>query len=95
MFIALFFVSMPVFWFALLLVRLLAVEWRLFPLTGIETWQSWVLPIFSMARGFIATIARQTRSNMLEVIRQDYIVTAGRRDFRNARSLTVMLLKMP
>lgn len=76
MFIALFFVSMPVFWFALLLVRLLCVEFRWFPLSGVDTWQGWILPIFSMALGFIATIARQTRSNMLEVIRQDYIVTA-------------------
>lgn len=76
MFTALFFVSMPVFWFALLLVRLFGVELRWFPLSGVDTWQGWILPIISMALGFIATIARQTRSNMLEVIRQDFIVTA-------------------
>ena len=76
MFIALFFVSMPVFWFALLLVRFFGVELRWFPLSGVSTWQSWILPIISMALNFIATIARQTRSNMLEVVRQDYIVTA-------------------
>ena len=76
MFIALFFVSMPVFWFSLLLVRLFGVQLRWFPISGIDTWQGWVLPVVSMSLGFIATIARQTRSNMLEVIRQDYIVTA-------------------
>ena len=76
MFIALFFVSMPVFWFALLLVRLFGVQLRWFPLSGTGTWKHWVLPIVSMSLLFIATIARQTRSNMLEVIRQDFIVTA-------------------
>ncbi len=76
MFIALFFVSMPVFWFALLLVRFFGVELRWFPISGITTWKGWVLPIVSIALAFIATIARQTRSNMLEVIRQDYIITA-------------------
>ena len=76
MFIALFFVSMPVFWFSLLLVRLFGVQLRWFPISGIDTWQGWILPVVSMSLGFIATIARQTRSNMLEVVRQDYIVTA-------------------
>jgi peptide/nickel transport system permease protein len=76
MFISLFFVSMPVFWFALLLVSLFGVQLRWLPLSGVDTWQSWVLPIVATSLGFIATIARQTRSNMLEVIRQDYIVTA-------------------
>ena len=76
MFIALFFVSMPVFWFSLLLVRLFGVQLRWLPISGVDTWQGWILPIISMSLGFIATIARQTRSNMLEVVRQDYIVTA-------------------
>jgi peptide/nickel transport system permease protein len=76
MFIALFCVSMPNFWFALLLIRRFAVEWRWFPISGVGTWQGWVLPCVSMALGLTAIIARQSRSNMLEVIRQDYITTA-------------------
>ena len=76
MFVALFCVSMPSFWFALILVRQFAVKWRLLPLAGIETWQGWVMPCVAMALGLIAIIARQTRSNLLEVIRQDYITTA-------------------
>ena len=76
MFVALFCVSMPSFWFALILVRQFAVKWRLLPLAGIETWQGWVMPCVAMALGLTAIIARQTRSNLLEVIRQDYITTA-------------------
>ena len=73
---SLFCVSMPNFWFALLIVQLFAVQLRLLPPAGADTWRGWVMPVISLALGFTATIARQTRSNMLEVIRQDYIVTA-------------------
>lgn len=76
MFSALFFVSMPSFWFALLLIRFFGVNLRWLPISGISSWEGWILPCVSMALGLTAIIARQTRSNMLEVIRQDYITTA-------------------
>ncbi len=75
-FLCLFFVSMPSFWFALLLVRLLSVKWKLLPVAGVESWTGWILPVIISSLTHIASIARQTRSNMLEVIRQDYITTA-------------------
>ena len=73
---ALFCVSMPNFWFALMLIQLICVKLGLLPPSGVETWKGWILPVVSGSLGFCATIARQTRSNMLEVIRQDYITTA-------------------
>jgi peptide/nickel transport system permease protein len=76
MFLALFCVSMPAFWFSLLLIQELAVKHQWFPLSGISNFKSWILPSLGLAVGFTANIARQTRSNMLEVIRQDYITTA-------------------
>jgi peptide/nickel transport system permease protein len=69
-------VSMPAFWFALLLVRYFSVELRLLPVSGVKTWQGWVLPVVSLALGYAASIIRQMRSNMLEVVRQDYVTTA-------------------
>ncbi|MDR2487565.1 MAG: ABC transporter permease [Clostridiales Family XIII bacterium] len=75
-FASLFCVSMPSFWFALLLIRYFGVYLKILPASGITTWQGWILPCVSMALGYTAVIARQTRSNLLEVIRQDYITTA-------------------
>ncbi|MCL2125617.1 MAG: ABC transporter permease [Oscillospiraceae bacterium] len=74
--ISLVLVSMPSFWLALLLVRLLAVKLNLVAVSGIQHWSSWVLPTFSIAAGYAASISRQARSNMLQVIREDYITTA-------------------
>jgi peptide/nickel transport system permease protein len=70
------FVSMPSFWFALLLVRLFSVQLGWLPVSGIKTWVGWILPTVSLALASAAGFARQARSNMLEVIRQDYITTA-------------------
>ena len=73
---ALFCVSMPSFWFALMLIQLLCVKFELLPVAGVDTWKGWILPAFTLALGYAASIARQMRSNMLEVIKQDYITTA-------------------
>ena len=75
-FLSLFCVSMPAFWFALLIVQLFSVNLGWLPVSGIQKWQGWILPVVSLALGYAAAITRQMRSNMLEVIRQDYIVTA-------------------
>ena len=76
MFLALFCVSMPSFWFALMMVQAFAVKHRWLPLSGVTSWKGWIMPCVAQALGFMATIARQTRSNMLEVVRQDYVTTA-------------------
>jgi peptide/nickel transport system permease protein len=73
---SLFCVSMPGFWFALILVQIFCVKWQLLPPSGIENWKGWILPTISLALGYAAGISRQMRSSMLEVIRQDYITTA-------------------
>ncbi|NLP38069.1 MAG: ABC transporter permease [Firmicutes bacterium] len=90
-FLALIAVSMPSFWFALLLIRFFGVHLGWLPISGVETWKGWVLPSAAMALGLTALIARQMRSDMLEVLRQDYITTArakglteGRIVFRHA-----------
>ena len=75
-FLSLFCVSMPGFWFALMLIQVLAIKLSLLPTSGIDNWTGWVLPAVTAALGFAASIARQMRSSLLEVIRQDYITTA-------------------
>jgi peptide/nickel transport system permease protein len=73
---SLFCVSMPAFWFALMLIQVLCVKLKLLPVAGVEQWQGWILPCVTNALGYAAAIARQMRSNLLEVIRQDFVTTA-------------------
>ena len=69
-------VSMPSFWFALLIIQLFSVKLNILPPSGIESWTGWIMPTVSLALGYIALITRQMRSDFLEVIRQDFITTA-------------------
>ncbi len=74
--VALLGVSMPGFWLALMLVVLFAVKLEWLPAFGMGGIKYWILPILSSAFSGVAGMARQTRSSMLEVLGQDYIVMA-------------------
>jgi peptide/nickel transport system permease protein len=76
MFLALFGVSMPTFWVALMLVIVFSLNLGWLPSMGIGGIEYYILPCVANCFNGLATQARQARSSMLEVIRSDYIVTA-------------------
>lgn len=65
--------SLPAFFFALLLVLVIAYRLHWLPAYGMGGIEYYILPVFSNALGGVAMLARQTRSSMLEVSRADYI----------------------
>lgn len=69
-------VSMPVFWAALLFQYLFAYKLGWFPVSGVDGWKSYVLPAIVLGWSSAGTIARLTRSNLLETLEDDYIRTA-------------------
>lgn len=69
-------VSLPDFWVALMLVVVFAVRLGWVPVSGIDNWRCFILPIIAVAISGIASNARQTRSSMLEVFRADFVTTA-------------------
>jgi peptide/nickel transport system permease protein len=76
MLVALLGVSMPSFWLGLLLIFLLSLRIRLLPATGSGDAAHLVLPAITLGLGAAAILARLTRSSMLEVLRQEHVVTA-------------------
>lgn len=82
--------SIPAFFFGLLMIKWFAYDLNIFPisgmitvgenLTGIDKWKDMgmhlVLPAVVLALLQTATLMRYTRSSMIEVIDQDYIRTA-------------------
>jgi peptide/nickel transport system permease protein len=74
--IALLGVSMPSFWLGLLLIFLFAVKLNWVPVVGGTGLRGLALPALTLGFGAAAIIARLVRSSMLEVLRQEYIVTA-------------------
>lgn len=76
MIIAVLGISIPNFVFAALLQYYVGLKWGIFPVAFWESYNSSVLPTIALAMGVIAIIARFTRNEMLEVLNQDYILTA-------------------
>ncbi len=70
------FISLPGFWFALLLILLFSVKMGILPVCGRGGIEHMVLPVTVLALGMAATTTRLTRTCMLEVLRQDYILAA-------------------
>lgn len=83
--------AMPGFWLALLLMLLFGVYLDWLPISGLKSLNyeclslggkaadlalHLILPVFISAFGGLAGMSRYMRSSMLEVIRQDYILTA-------------------
>ncbi|MGI6604779.1 MAG: ABC transporter permease [bacterium] len=76
MVIALIGISITPFYLGLMLMLFFSVRLGWFPLMGLESWTGIVLPALTLAARPLAMIARMTRSSMLEVMGQDYILTA-------------------
>lgn len=74
--VALFGISTPGFWAALMLVLIFAYQLNLVPAYGMGSFQHWILPIIATSLHGMAKLCRQTRSSMLEVIHSDFITTA-------------------
>jgi ABC-type dipeptide/oligopeptide/nickel transport system permease component len=68
--------SMPVFWTGIMLILLFAVQLRLLPVSGWESWAAIVMPAATLATFSTPLLLRIVRSSMLEVINLDYVRTA-------------------
>lgn len=76
MFLAICGLSAPGFWLGLMGIQFFSVKMGMLPSAGLESWKSLVLPSLVMGTGIMATLARYSRSSMLETLREDYVRTA-------------------
>jgi peptide/nickel transport system permease protein len=69
-------VSMPIFWLGLMLMLVFSVWLGWLPATGSGSFSRLLMPALALGSASTAIIARQMRSGLLEVLRQDYVRTA-------------------
>ena len=68
--------AVPGFWLGLMLIYVFAVRLRVLPTGGTGTLAHLVMPSIVLAAFFAARIARLTRSSVLEILGEDYVLTA-------------------
>jgi len=74
--VSLFGLSMPAFFLGILLILFFCVELRWLPVIGDGSWRHLLLPSLNLGLILSASLARITRSSMLEVLDLEYIRTA-------------------
>ena len=94
-------ISVPNFWLGILMIYLFGLYLNWLPTQGFTSptqdfWLSFkqlIMPVFCLSVFPIAGNARQARSSILEIVRQDYIRTAWAKGLRERRIVFVHILK--
>ncbi|MGH8617436.1 MAG: ABC transporter permease [Burkholderiales bacterium] len=68
--------AVPSFWLGLILIVVFAVMLPIFPVSGDQTWQHFVLPAVVLGTTSVPAVMRLTRAGLLDVMASDYIRTA-------------------
>jgi len=98
--IALFGISMPLFWTAIMGILIFSVKLQWLPVGGLhgplwtlEGAKAYILPCLTLAAIPIALIARLTRSSMLEVLNREYISVARAKGLSEHRVVMAHAIK--
>lgn len=94
-------IAVPIFFLGILGILVFALDLNWLPIMGwtsptadfVKSTRQAIMPVIALSIPGIAMMARQTRSSMLEVIRQDYIRTAWSKGLKENRVITVHALK--
>ena len=74
--------AMPSFWLSLVLIIWLGLKLQLLPISGVDTWQGYIMPGIVLAFSAIPALMRLTRAGMIEALSSDYIRTARAKGLR-------------
>ncbi|NMA93437.1 MAG: ABC transporter permease [Clostridiales bacterium] len=86
-------VSMPAFWVALLFQYIFGYTLRLLPISGFSSFAHLIMPAFVLGWSSSGSIARMTRTNLLEAMSNDYIRTARAKGLRESGVIRLHALK--
>jgi peptide/nickel transport system permease protein len=68
--------AMPSFWLGLILIIWLGLKLQLLPISGLESWQGYIMPAVVLSFSAIPSLMRLTRGGMIDALAADYIRTA-------------------
>jgi peptide/nickel transport system permease protein len=83
----------PYFWMGIMLILVVSVELGWLPTSGRGGWRHLILPAVTLGTHFAASIARLTRTAMLEVLNQHFVTTARAKGLGEWRVILAHVLK--
>lgn len=91
--VSLFFTAVPSYWIAVIFMLLFAVKLRILPLSGFSTPLHYVLPVASLVVSGIASTIRMTKTEVLDVLREKYVLTAYAKGLKKKSVLVKHVLR--
>jgi peptide/nickel transport system permease protein len=85
--------SIPAFWLAIVLILVFAVHLHWLPSSGGDSWQSLLLPAFTVGAASAAALARLLRGSLIDVLTHDYVRTAYAKGLSRRATLVEHALK--
>lgn len=85
--------AMPAYWIGLLLMWFVAIKLDMLPTSGSGTFAHLILPAFTVSLTYISTYIRLIRNNMLENMKQDYVLYANVRGIPQKKILIGHILR--
>lgn len=85
--------AMPAYWIGLLLIWLVSIKLDLLPTSGNGSLKHLILPSFTVSLTYISTFIRLIRNNMLENMKEDYVLYANVRGLKQRTILVRHILK--
>ncbi len=86
-------ISAPSFWVAIVLQIFIGLRFRAIPISGLDRPAAYLLPCLSLGTRYAASIARITRTSMLEIMNQDFIRTARAKGLARVRIVMVHMFR--
>ena len=86
-------VSIPVFMVAMLLQYFSAYKLKWVDISGVKNWTGFILPAIALGWNSAGSIARLTRSTLVEVLQEDYIDTAKAKGLGRAAVILLHALR--
>ena len=86
-------ISIPHFVLGPLLILALAIKWPLFPVSGMGSWLSLVLPAITLGTALAAILARMIRASMIQELARPYVVTARAKGLPDRRVIYLHALR--
>jgi peptide/nickel transport system permease protein len=83
----------PYFWMGIMLILVVSVELAWLPTSGRGSWSHLILPAITLGTHFAASLARLTRTSMLEVLGQNFVTTARAKGLGEPRVVLAHALK--
>ncbi len=86
--------AMPSYWVGLMLMWIVGVKWNLLPTSGnFDGFKSLILPAITVSLSYVSTFIRLIRNNMIENMKEDYVLYANVRGLKQSRILIKHILR--